>query len=103
MLPPMWSAESLDCYIGRPVIASKSRACREGHTSGPCRWLFLAAVGEAWKNARQSAQGSHKGHYVRLFLLGQFPIEHEIKIFYRVLQREQPAVVQIGRRVLDPS
>ena len=23
--------------------ASKSRACREGHTSGPCRWLFSAA------------------------------------------------------------
>src|SRR6266516_6053446 len=29
--------------IVRPVTASKSRACREGHTSGPCRWLFLAA------------------------------------------------------------
>src|SRR6266853_6276152 len=29
--------------LGRPVTASKSRACREGHTSGPCRWLFLAA------------------------------------------------------------
>src|SRR6266481_5543134 len=29
--------------IARPVTASKSRACREGHTSGPCRWLFSAA------------------------------------------------------------
>src|SRR5439155_6038837 len=29
--------------IVRPVTASKSRACREGHTSGPCRWLFSAA------------------------------------------------------------
>jgi len=27
----------------RPVTASKSRACREGHISGPCRWLFSAA------------------------------------------------------------
>src|SRR5439155_6857501 len=26
----------------RPVTASKSRACRAGHTSGPCRWLFSA-------------------------------------------------------------
>jgi len=30
-------------YIVKPVTASKSRACREGHTSGPCRWLFSAA------------------------------------------------------------
>src|SRR5213080_3983775 len=29
--------------VVRPVTASKSRACREGHTSGPCRWLFSAA------------------------------------------------------------
>src|SRR5437016_40620 len=29
--------------IIRPVTASKSRACREGHTSGPCQWLFSAA------------------------------------------------------------
>src|SRR5204862_4248479 len=28
---------------GGLVIASKSRACREGDTSGPCRWLFSAA------------------------------------------------------------
>src|SRR5439155_6632598 len=33
----------LNSYIGRPVTASKSRACREEHTSGPCRWLFSAA------------------------------------------------------------
>jgi hypothetical protein len=72
----------------RPVTASKSRACREGHTSGPCRWLFSAAVGKPWKNAPEILQGSHKGHYVGLLLLGQLPIEHEIKIFYRVLQRE---------------
>src|SRR5947208_17100578 len=30
----------LNRYIVRPVTASKSRACREGHTSGPCQWLF---------------------------------------------------------------
>ncbi len=30
-------------YIVRPVTASKSQACREGHTSGPCRWMFSAA------------------------------------------------------------
>src|SRR5882762_1719284 len=30
-------------YIVRPVTASKSWVCREGHTSGPCRWLFSAA------------------------------------------------------------
>src|SRR2546423_1607284 len=35
--------ESLNSYIVRPVTASKSRACREGYTSGPCRWLFSAA------------------------------------------------------------
>ena len=40
------------------------------------------------KNAPQISQGSQKGHYVRLLLLAQLPIEHEIKIFYRVLQRE---------------
>ena len=34
------------------------------------------------------SQGSQKGHYVRLLLLGQLPIEHEVKIFHRVLQRE---------------
>ena len=28
---------------GGHVTASKSRACREGHTSGPCRWLFSEA------------------------------------------------------------
>src|SRR5947208_15966495 len=33
----------LNRYIVRPVSASKSRACREGHTSGPCRWLFSGA------------------------------------------------------------
>src|SRR5438132_5476377 len=33
----------LNRYIVRTVTASKSRACREGHTSGPCRWLFSAA------------------------------------------------------------
>src|SRR5436190_13599272 len=26
----------------RHLTASKSQACREGHTSGPCRWLFSA-------------------------------------------------------------
>ena len=30
-------------YIVRPVTASKSRACLEGHTSGPCPSLFLKA------------------------------------------------------------
>src|SRR5437764_14816520 len=29
--------------MGRPVTASKSRAALEGHTSGPCPSLFLAA------------------------------------------------------------
>src|SRR5206468_4724205 len=33
----------LNSYIVRPVTASKSRACRAGYTSGPCRWLFSAA------------------------------------------------------------
>src|SRR5437762_10709452 len=33
----------LNSYIVRPVTASRSRACRERHTSGPCRWLFSAA------------------------------------------------------------
>ena len=49
---------------------------------------FRAAVGDARKNALQISQGSQKCHYVSLLLLGQLPIEHEIKIFYRVLQRE---------------
>ena len=40
------------------------------------------------RNAFQTLQGSHKGHYVRLLLLGQLPIEHEVEIFYRVFQRE---------------
>jgi len=35
--------ESLKRYIVGPVIASKSQVCREGHTSGSCRWLFSAA------------------------------------------------------------
>ena len=72
------------------ITVWKWRACREGHTSESYRWLFSAAwtVGDAWKNAPEISQCSHKGHYVSLLLLGQLPIEHEIKIFYRVLQRE---------------
>jgi hypothetical protein len=40
-----WRAENhrVIGYIVRPVTASKSRDCREGHTSGPYRWLFAAA------------------------------------------------------------
>ncbi len=91
--------------VGVITVWKWPAAFLEGHTSGPCRSLFSAArtVGDAWKNAPEILQGSHKGHYVSLLLLGQLPIEHEIKIFYRVLQREQPAVVQIGRRVLHSS
>src|SRR5207249_1554998 len=37
------SPPSLIAANDRPVTASKSRACREGHTSGPCLWLFSAA------------------------------------------------------------
>jgi hypothetical protein len=37
------TVESLHCYIVRHLTASKSRACREGHTSGPCPSLFSAA------------------------------------------------------------
>jgi hypothetical protein len=29
--------------VVRRVTSSKSRACREGHTSGLCRWLFSVA------------------------------------------------------------
>src|SRR5438552_2918363 len=36
--------ESLNSYIVTPVTASKwPAAFLEGHTSGPCRWLFSAA------------------------------------------------------------
>src|SRR6266496_6512381 len=52
----------------RPVTVWKwPAAFREGRTSGPCPSLFSAAVGDAWKNAPEISQGSHKGHYVRLF------------------------------------
>ena len=37
------SEDFLKSRIVRPVTASKSRACLEGHASGPCRWLFSAA------------------------------------------------------------
>src|SRR5206468_13092114 len=44
-LAQRWRAENHHVigHIVRPVTASKSQACREGHTSGPCRWLFSAA------------------------------------------------------------
>ena len=41
--PGLRFAASARATFVRPVTASKSRACREGHTSGSCRWLFSAA------------------------------------------------------------
>jgi hypothetical protein len=57
------------------------------------RSLPFVSCRQRLESAPQISQGSHKGHYVRLLLLRQLPIEHEIKIFYRVLQREEPAVM----------
>src|SRR5437773_10557383 len=39
---PRWTS-TRESLMHFPVTASKSRACCEGHTSGPCRWLFSAA------------------------------------------------------------
>src|SRR6266513_1681618 len=50
-----------------PVTASKSRACREGHTSGPCRWLFSVArpVGDV-----KSLKALHRYNVVKAPALG---------------------------------
>src|SRR5437773_8342575 len=63
---PRWTS-TRESLMHFPVTASKSRACREGHTSGPCRWLFSAArpVGDV-----KSLKALHRYNVVKAPALG---------------------------------
>ena len=57
----------LKSRIVRLVTASKSRAFREGHTSGPCRWRFSAArpIGDV-----KSLKALHRYNVVKTLAVG---------------------------------
>src|SRR5437763_359271 len=53
--------------------------------------------------SRGSLQCPHEGDQVGLFLGVQAQLQDQVKELNRVLQRQQPAVVQVRRRVLDAT
>ena len=48
-------------------------------------------------------EGPHERHQVLLFLGGQLEPQHQVEELDRVLEGQQAAVVQVGRRVLDAA
>src|SRR4029453_6202879 len=51
----------------------------------------------------QELERAQERHEIDLLLVRELHREHEIEELDRVLEREQPVVVQVGRRVLDAA
>src|ERR1700730_11146649 len=50
-----------------------------------------------------SSEGPEEGHEVRLLGRGQLGAQGQVEELHRVVEGQEPAVVQIGRRVLDAA
>ncbi len=51
--------------------------------------------------SRRTSKGAEKCHEVLLFLWLQFGAKHQIEEFDRVIEGQQPAIMQVRRRLLD--
>jgi len=65
--------------------------------------LVFSAQSEERQPWRQVLQGLQEGNQVLLFPGRQLELLYKVEIFHRILKREAPAVVQIGRGVFDTS
>ena len=63
-------------------------------TSAPAHVLVAATV---------ALQRAKEGHEIALLLRQQLQLEHEIEELHGVVERQQPIVVQIRRRILDAA
>lgn len=49
------------------------------------------------------SEREHERNQVRLFLRAKVQLQHEVEELDRVFARKQPAIVEVGRRLLDAA
>src|SRR5437773_3048739 len=69
----------------------------------PRRYRSMELVSSHRRPGRDRLQGSHERHQVLLLALAELQVEKDVEELDGVLERRQPAVVQVRRAVLDAA
>ena len=72
------------------------RSSRRVTATGP-------GLAKKWSRLQPLLQAPQKRHQILLLLARQLELQHEVEELHRVVQRQQPVVVQVGRRILDAA
>src|SRR5947207_5174430 len=76
---------------------------RTGMGGSSCCLDARRAGHRKWDPSFTQSESAQEGHQVLLLRRGQLVGEDEVEELDRILEREEPTIVEIGRRVLDPA
>src|SRR5947207_15980613 len=76
---------------------------RGGMSGSSCCLDARRAGHRKWEPPFTQSESAQEGHQILLLRRGQLVGEDEVEELDRILEREEPTIVEIGRRVLNPA